>query len=78
MKMNKNMLLYRLEQLIILIAHLLLLWWIMYTLQEAGRMTMNEVIIHFTGMAIFGALLIRICAFLAARRFKRAQEQEGL
>ncbi|MCB9061305.1 MAG: hypothetical protein H6622_07275 [Halobacteriovoraceae bacterium] len=53
---------YRLQQLLILIAHLLLLWWMIWLLEEGGTLKMTEVIIHFCGMALYGAILIRLCA----------------
>jgi apolipoprotein N-acyltransferase len=53
---------YRLQQLAIFIIHLILLKWMYYTLAEGGTMDVTEVLIHFTGMGIYGALLIRGCA----------------
>lgn len=53
---------YRLQQLIILILHLILLKWMHYALTETGTMTTTEVMLHFMGMSVYGALLIRGCA----------------
>ncbi len=53
---------YNLQRLIILILHLVLLYWIYFALNNSGAMTTEEVLLHFTGMAIYGALLIRGCA----------------
>ena len=55
---------------IILILHLLLLAWIVYLLQNTNLLSLTEVMIHFTGIALFGAGLIRFCAFLAYKRYK--------
>lgn len=58
---------YRMQQLFILIAHLILLKWMFYTLAESGTFSMNKVILHFSGMGIYGAFLIRGTAFWARR-----------
>ena len=52
------MILYRLQQFLILVLHLVLLYWIIYVLQNTGRMQMTEVILHFLGMSALGAALI--------------------
>ena len=67
---------YRFQQLIILLAHLLLLRWMIYTLSEAGLMTTQKVLLHFTGMAIYGGLLIRGTALWAKWRYQREQRQQ--
>jgi len=53
---------YRIQQLIILILHLVLLYWIYYVLNNSGSMTTDIVLYHFLWMAIYGAILIRGCA----------------
>ena len=58
---------YRFQQFLILVAHLVLLKWIFYTLGNAGLFTIKEVTYHFIGMALFGAFLIRITAFIVKR-----------
>jgi DNA polymerase-3 subunit epsilon len=50
---------HRFQQLIILIAHLILLYWMYYSLTESGYLTFTSVMLHFTGMSIYGAFLIR-------------------
>jgi glucan phosphoethanolaminetransferase (alkaline phosphatase superfamily) len=65
-KKNLNL---RIQQLIILILHLILLKWIWHTLNNAGLMNTTEVLIHFSGIAIMGALLIFGCAKWARRRY---------
>jgi hypothetical protein len=58
---------YRLQQLFILLAHLLLLKWMFFTLSESGVLSMEKVLLHFTGMGLYGAALIRGTAFWARR-----------
>jgi sugar phosphate permease len=53
---------YRIQQFLIFVIHIVLLWWIYWLLQNTGNMTTNTVFIHFTGIGIYGALLIRGCA----------------
>lgn len=52
----------RLQQLIILVLHLILIKWMYYTLFEMGMEKTEIVLMHYTGMSIYGALLIRGCA----------------
>ena len=49
---------YRLQQFLILIVHLLLLGWIMYLLQDGGSMSLKMVTLHFSGITLLGAGLI--------------------
>ncbi len=60
---------YRGEQVLIIVAHLALLRWILFTLYEASTITPMKMLFHFVGMALYGAVLIRLCAYLAHRRF---------
>ncbi len=64
-----EMLSYRLQQLGILVAHLMLLKWMIYALSESGTLSTMHVMLHFTGMALYGALLIRGTAYWARRRY---------
>jgi apolipoprotein N-acyltransferase len=59
----------RLVELIILVIHLLLLKWILYVLFEGGALPIEIVIMHFMGLAVTGALLIRFCAWLYRRQY---------
>ena len=59
----------RIQQLVILILHLILLRWIWYTLNNAGAMTTTETLLHFSGIGLFGAVLIFGCAKWARRRY---------
>jgi apolipoprotein N-acyltransferase len=69
MKLNRERVFYRLQQLFILIAHLLLLWWMLYTLREGGLLPVELVLAHFVGMSLYGALLIRGTAWWARHHF---------
>lgn len=42
----------------VFIAHILLLYWMLFVLKDAGIMKFNQVMLHFIGMAIFGSSLI--------------------
>lgn len=59
------------EKIIIVVAHLALLKWIFFALYEGGTMDTTKMFFHFTGMAIYGALLIRGTAYLVQRRYMR-------
>lgn len=59
------------EQFIILLAHLFLLGWILYTLYAGGSLTFQQILWHFLGIGCYGGFLIWICAFLAKRRYKK-------
>ena len=71
--LNKSKIKYYTEWTLILVAHLLMLKWIMYALNNSGLIPTTQMIIHFAGLAIYGALLIRLCAFLAKRRYEKEQ-----
>lgn len=62
---------YRLQQLFIVVAHFILLRWMIYTLQEAGALPFNNVLMHFLGMAVMGAGLIVGTAWWAKRRHQQ-------
>ena len=70
---------YRLQQLIILVLHLLLLKWMFYTLSNTGKMQTMEVFYHFFGMSVMGAGLIRGSAYWANHHYvKELKEQSKL
>lgn len=60
---------YRLQQLLILVLHLILLRWMFYTLANSGSMPMVHVLYHFIGMSIMGAGLIRGTAYWAKHHY---------
>ena len=66
---SKENIWYRLQQLIILVLHLILLRWMYFTLANSGRMQTTEVFYHFIGMSIMGALLIRGSAYWANHHY---------
>lgn len=67
----------RTTQLIILIAHIVLLKWILYTLYEGGVLPFKTLMFHFTGISIYGALLIRTCAYIYKRQYLKELEQNA-
>ena len=73
---TKENLWYRIQQLIILILHLILLKWMYYTLTHSGSLTMTEVLYHFIGMSIMGALLIRGSAYWARHHYLKEIKKE--
>jgi hypothetical protein len=56
---------------LLLTAHLALLKWIWYVLEEGGLMPMDEMFWHFLGLSLSGAGLIFICAMIGKARYKR-------
>lgn len=73
---NKDNLGYRLQQLIILVLHLILLKWMHFALTELGTEQTSVVLVHFVGMSIYGAALIRGCAAWGKYRHRLDQVQE--
>lgn len=73
---------YRFQQLVILVLHLILLRWMYYVLSNSGAFSMAEVLYHFIGLSIMGAVLIRGCAYWARYHYlkelneKRIQENQ--
>jgi hypothetical protein len=74
---NKENAGYRFIQLFILIAHLVLLKWILYTLYEGGVLPFKTLLYHFTGISIYGAILIRFCAYIYKRQYLKELEKSG-
>lgn len=68
---NRQNLSQRLIQLIILVAHLVLLKWILYTLYEGGVLPFKALLYHFLGISVYGAVLIRTCAFIYKRQYEK-------
>jgi uncharacterized ion transporter superfamily protein YfcC len=69
---------YRTQQLIILVLHLILLKWMFYTLSNSGRLQVTEVVYHFIGMSIMGALLIRGSAYWARHHYIKEIKQSEI
>lgn len=68
---------YRFQQLLILIAHLLLLKWILWVLAETNQMQATTVFMHFTGLAIAGGGLIYGCAMWAKHHHLKELKQQN-
>lgn len=75
---TKENLNHRLMQLFILVAHLVLLRWIVYTLMEGGVLPFKTLMYHFLGISLYGALLIRFCAWFYRRQYLKELERQGL
>lgn len=75
---TKENLNHRLMQLVILVAHLALLRWIVYTLMEGGILPFTTLMYHFLGISIAGGLLIRFCAWFYKRQYLKELEKQGL
>ena len=69
--LNKNNYKERFTQFLILIAHLALLQWILYTLYEGGVLPFKTLMLHFLGISVAGALLIRTCAYIYKRQYEK-------
>lgn len=67
----------RMVQFLILIAHLVLLKWILYTLYEGGVLPFKTLLYHFVGISVYGALLIRTCAYIYKRQYLKELEKNG-
>ncbi|MFP5385279.1 MAG: hypothetical protein ACLGHN_04325 [Bacteriovoracia bacterium] len=67
----------RFTQFIILIAHIVLLKWILYTLYEGGILPLSTLLYHFLGISLYGALLIRVCAYIYKRQYLKELAKSG-
>jgi apolipoprotein N-acyltransferase len=67
----------RLTQILILVAHIVLLKWILYTLYEGGVLPFKTLLFHFLGISVFGALLIRTCAYIYKRQYLKELAKSG-
>jgi apolipoprotein N-acyltransferase len=72
-KNNRHQLGRAIQFILLLIAHFILLSWMLYTLKEAGHWSALLVFKHFCGMAIYGALLIWLCARIYRKRYLRGE-----
>lgn len=75
--LSKENIFYRFQQLIILVLHLILLKWMHYSLTELGMEQTQVVLLHFLGMSIYGAALIRGCAAWGKYRHRLELERDG-
>ena len=67
----------RIVQLIIFVAHIVLLKWILYTLSEGGVLPFKTLLYHFLGISVYGALLIRTCAFIYKRQYEKELQRDA-
>lgn len=74
---NKENYKQRFTQLVILLAHLALLQWILYTLYQGGVLPFKTLMLHFLGISIAGGLLIRTCAYIYKRQYEKELAAEA-
>lgn len=74
---NKQNFQLRLVQLFILVAHIVLLKWILYTLYEGGVLPFKTLLYHFLGISVYGGLLIYFCAWYYRRQYLKEMEKDG-
>lgn len=74
---NKDNIGQRTVQIIIFVAHLVLLKWILYTLYEGGVLPFKTLLFHFLGISLYGALLIRTCAYIYKRQYEKELEKDA-
>jgi apolipoprotein N-acyltransferase len=60
----------------IIVAHLLLLYWIFYVLYEAGTLDTTSLLLHFVGLALYGTFLIRGCAWIVKRNYQNSMRKK--
>lgn len=75
--LNKDNIGERSVQILIFIAHLVLLKWILYTLYEGGVLPFKTLLFHFLGISVYGALLIRTCAYIYKRQYEKELEKDA-
>ncbi len=64
-------------QFVILVAHLVLLKWILYTLYEGGVLPFKSLLFHFLGISAYWAILIRTCAYIYKRQYEKELERDA-
>lgn len=67
----------RMIQIAIFLAHIILLKWILYTLYEGGVLPFSTLLFHFLGISVYGAVLIRTCAYIYKRQYLKELEKSG-
>ena len=74
---NKANIFLRVQQSVIVLLHLILLKWMYFALSESGALSTKEVLLHFMGMATYGALLIRGCAAWGKWQYKKSNPAQS-
>ena len=62
---------YWLEQVFLLVAHLVLLRWMYVVLFSMGEKSTMELTWQFVGLAVYGGGLIMTSAFITRRRYRK-------
>lgn len=68
---------HRFVQILIFVAHIVLLKWILYTLHEGGILPFKTLLYHFLGISVYGAVLIRTCAWIYKRQYLKELAKSG-
>jgi apolipoprotein N-acyltransferase len=68
---------YRSQQFLIFVLHIILLYWMYFTLSHSGALTTAQVLYHFIGMSIMGAGLIRGTAYWARHHYVKEIQKEN-
>lgn len=68
----------RVQWVLIFLAHLILLYWMYYALTHGGDLSSFEMVLHFSGMALYGGLLIYISAMLGRRNYRIDQKNKKI
>ncbi len=74
---NKENFSQRMLQIFIFVAHIVLLKWIIYTLYEGGVLPFKTLLYHFLGISVYGAVLIRFCAFVYKRQYMKELQRNA-
>jgi hypothetical protein len=70
--MKKLKRIYRSLQVLSFVLHIILLAWIIMVLQNGGVMSAEKMVLHFTGIGIFGAGLIWFTASFSKWYYQKA------
>jgi archaellum biogenesis protein FlaJ (TadC family) len=60
------------KKIFIIGIHLVMLAWILYVLYEGGTLDTTSLLLHFTGLAIMGTVLIRGTAYIVKRDYENS------
>ena len=61
------------EFFLLFVAHIILLAYMIFVVTQLGQAKMSTVFTHFVILGLYGGGLIRLCAFLAKKRWKKGE-----
>ncbi|MCB9092157.1 MAG: hypothetical protein H6620_06310 [Halobacteriovoraceae bacterium] len=61
----------KLTKVFIFILHIVLLAWILYALYFSHNLSTKELLIHFVGIGLMGAFLIRFTILFGRKEFRK-------